>query len=74
MLRTVSVLIMTVFCIFPGVLNAVQVNSTWIGPWGGSWGNPDNWNPNIVPNNNETQKFVVTIDGDDLAIAIDGTS
>jgi hypothetical protein len=43
-------------------LFAEQVNSTWIAT-DGHWNQPDNWDPPIVPDNNGTFTFDVTIDG-----------
>lgn len=37
------------------------ITSTWVGGAAGDWENATNWNPAIVPNNNESQTFAVTI-------------
>ncbi len=50
-------------------LQAAQIASTWVGgaqgEWGGArqWGDASNWDPAIVPDNNATDTFAVTIDG-----------
>lgn len=41
-------------------LQAAQIASTWVGGSEGEWGNPSNWSPAIVPDNNGNT-FVVTI-------------
>ncbi len=38
------------------------INSNWVGT-DGYWNNPANWDPPIVPDNNATNTFSVTIDG-----------
>ena len=49
-------------------LQAAQIASTWVGgaqgEWGaaGEWGDASNWDPAIVPDNNATNTFAVTID------------
>lgn len=62
MLRKVSVFIaVSVFWICN--LQAGQTISYWTGNAGDSqWGNPNNWSPPKVPDNNETETFAVTID------------
>jgi len=37
------------------------VHSTWVGGDGDQWGNPSSWDPPIVPENNASQTFAVTI-------------
>lgn len=56
-------------------LQAAVVNSRWIGPDGGEWGNPNNWSPAIVPDNRLGQTFYVMIDarvftGDELEVTL----
>jgi len=43
-------------------LFAAQINSTWVGGYG-DWASASMWNPAIVPNNNGSQTFAVTING-----------
>ena len=43
-------------------LQAVQISCSWVGCDGGLWGDPSNWSCAMVPDNNETYTFVVTID------------
>jgi len=40
---------------------AATINSTWVGGEQGMWETASNWNPAIVPNNNGTDTFNVTI-------------
>ncbi len=42
-------------------LQAAQINSTWVGGSQNEWGNASNWDPAIVPDNNATNTFAVTI-------------
>jgi len=42
-------------------VNAGVVDSNWVGPEWGSWENPSNWDPPIVPDN-DGNSFNVTID------------
>ncbi len=42
-------------------VKAAVINSTWIGGDKGGWGNPYNWNPNIVPRNSVSDTFNVSI-------------
>jgi len=42
-------------------LQAAQINSSWIAGDPNAWGNPDNWDPPIVPDNSAYQTFAVTI-------------
>ncbi len=44
-------------------LQAMQINSSWIGNDLDSWGDPSNWNPVIVPDNEDgtANTYVVTI-------------
>ncbi|MCK4885898.1 MAG: hypothetical protein KAS96_00855 [Planctomycetes bacterium] len=49
---------------------AATINSTWIGSEWGSWSQASNWSPAIVPDNDPTNNFNVTIDGDDVDVAL----
>ncbi len=42
-------------------LQAAVTHSTWVGDDGDQWGNPSSWDPPIVPENNASQTFAVTI-------------
>ncbi len=42
-------------------LQATVTHSTWVGGDGDQWGNPSSWDPPIVPENNASQTFAVTI-------------
>lgn len=55
-----------VFCVT--AVHAEQIFSTWVGPDGGFWSDANNWDPNIVPDNNETNTFAITIDANDVDI------
>jgi len=44
-------------------LQAGVVNSKWVGGERGYWEEPSNWNPPMVPDNNGSNTFAVTIDG-----------
>jgi hypothetical protein len=50
-------------CFGPG-----QIPSTWVGGQSGNWGDASNWNPPIVPDNNESLKFVVIIDSNAIGV------
>ena len=53
-------------------IEAAVINSNWVGGSSNEWGNAANWNPNIVPDNNLTNTFAVTIDagGDELFVGL----
>jgi hypothetical protein len=56
-------------------LQAAVIYSTWVGGAGGSWEEAANWSPAIVPHNDETNTFNVTIaavitDGNDINIGL----
>lgn len=40
---------------------AGQVNSTWVGGAAGDWDVPSNWSPAVVPDNDVTDTYLVTI-------------
>jgi hypothetical protein len=62
MLRKVFTL-MAILSIFSSCeIWAATINSNWIGGGGGPWGNPGNWNPQLIPDNTAEDSFVVTID------------
>ena len=42
---------------------ADQIESSWVGGESSSWEQASNWDPAIVPDNNTTNTFIVTIDG-----------
>lgn len=63
MLRKELMLMAIILAFAASNLQAVQIiYSDWVGGESEEWGNPENWDPNIVPDNNDSQKFVVTID------------
>jgi len=49
-------------------LQAAVINSRWVGGTESEWGNPNNWNPPIVPDNRPGQTFAVTIDSDIIGV------
>jgi len=70
-----SCVIAVVLALWACPLRAAVVNSRWIGPDEGEWGNPYNWSPAIVPDNRPGQTFRVTIDarsftGDELEVTL----
>ena len=56
----VFAVIVTVFSISS---YAATIDSSWVGGEDGEWGQASNWNPAVVPDNNATNTFNVTIDG-----------
>ena len=62
MLRNLLIVVVIVLTSVVCSVQAAQVNSTWVGGYG-DWGSATMWNPVIVPNNNGSQTFAVTIDG-----------
>ncbi len=61
MSRKVLILMAIVLALFTFTARAAVINSTWIGPWSSPWGDPDNWNPPVIPNNTTDDTFAVTI-------------
>jgi len=62
MFRKVLALVAVVLAFGVCDLQAAQINSTWVGGESGMWETASNWNPAIVPDNDETNTFNVTID------------
>ena len=52
---------------------ADPINSTYVGPIGGNWNDPANWSPAIVPDNNGTQTFDVSLGTEGVNLDIDAT-
>lgn len=67
-----KVLILNLVILFFSFLEAqaAVINSTWVGGSQGVWQDANNWNPNIVPDNNATNTFAVTIDAGSVGINI----
>lgn len=61
MFRKQLVLIAIVCTFWTCNLQAVQINSTWVGGQWGFWDEASNWDPAVVPDN-DGDVFVVTID------------
>jgi hypothetical protein len=51
-------------------VQASVVDSNWVGGHWGFWENRHNWDPPIVPDNNETKNFRVAIDGGEMGAEI----
>jgi hypothetical protein len=57
------------FISFCCAAEAEQISVSWDGSGDGySWGDPCNWNPVVVPDNNATNTFVVTIDSNRIGV------
>lgn len=65
MFKKLLVLTAIIFSVVVCDLQAAQINSSWVGgfPEDASWEQSSNWDPAIVPDNNVTNTFAVTIDG-----------
>lgn len=75
MFRKVLALVAVVLAFGVCDLQAAQINSTWVGGAGGSWEEAANWSPAIIPHNDGTNTFNVTIaavitDGNDINIGL----
>jgi hypothetical protein len=69
MFKKTYFLMVTVAILLVSPIIAAQIPVSWDGGGdGSSWEDPLNWNPDIVPDNNGTQTFAVTIDGEFLII------
>jgi hypothetical protein len=53
------------------VTRAQETSSTYIGPVGGNWSDPNNWSPAIVPNNSGSQTFDVTVGSEYPGVILD---
>ena len=62
MLRKVLALTVIVLVFATSHLKAEQISCSWGGCEDGLWGDPSNWDCGLVPDNNETDTFVVIID------------
>lgn len=49
---------------------AATIDSNWVAVEFGQWGQASNWNPAIVPDNDATNTFNVTIDGNDIDVTL----
>lgn len=52
-------------------LSAASINSTYVGPTDGNWGEASNWSPAIVPNNGSGNSFDVTVANVFLTLDLD---
>jgi hypothetical protein len=64
MIKKLFVLMVIIFSVVVCDLEAAQIDSSWVGgsEEDTSWERSSNWEPNIVPDNNATNTFAVTID------------
>lgn len=69
MFRKVLILTVIVLAFAASDLQAGQISCTWIGGEEGLWGDPCNWNPAVVPDN-DTNAFNVTIDGSSIDVEV----
>lgn len=53
------------------VAHAQNINSVYTGPTDGNWGNPADWSPAVVPNNDGRDTFSVTIANVFLTLDLD---
>lgn len=51
-------------------LQAATIDSNWVAVEFGQWGQASNWDPAIVPDNNATDNFNVTINADDVDVML----
>lgn len=64
-----ALMIMAVVVVFSACdVQAEVIHSTWVGGDGGFWEHAANWDPAIVPDNNATNTFVVTIDSNSIGV------
>ena len=49
------------------------IDSTWVAVEYGQWGQASSWSPAMVPNNNPTNNFNVTINADDVDVTLEQT-
>jgi len=68
MLRKEIILIAIVVVFSTCGIQAAVIHSTWIGGNWGFWEQAANWDPAIVPDNNATNTFVVTIDSNRIGV------
>jgi len=68
MFRKVLCLTLLVLGLLACELQAGLVNSKWVGGERGEWGNKNNWDPSVVPDNNPFNAFAVTIDSNSIGV------
>jgi len=68
MFRKVLFLTVSVLGLLACELQAGLVNSKWVGSERGEWGNKNNWDPRVVPDNNPFNTFAVTIDSNSIGL------
>jgi len=66
--KDIFLVIMLIAVLSASTAKAEQISSSWVGGEEGLWGNPDNWEPNIVPDNNGQQTFAVAIDSNNIGV------
>jgi len=68
MVRRIVILMACTSVLLACELQAGVVNSKWVGGEQGEWGNKDNWDPRVVPDNNPFNTFAVTIDSNSIGV------
>ena len=64
-------LVLTVIMTFFAINSyAATINSSWVAVEFGQWGQASNWDPAVVPNNDATNNFNVTINADDVDVTL----
>jgi hypothetical protein len=69
MFKKTFILIAALLLFTPCVAQAFLIGSNWVGTEG-IWGNANNWDPNIVPDNDEFNIFIVTIDANESEVEV----
>ena len=65
-----AIVLTVIVTILPISSYADTISSTWAGGEFGLWGEAENWDPVIVPDNNATNTFNVTIDGSSVEVDV----
>ena len=68
-----SLVVTAVVTMFAVNSYAATINSSWVAVEWGQWGQASSWNPAIVPDNNPTNNFNVTINAGDVAVMLEQT-
>jgi hypothetical protein len=73
MFRKMMLLSVTILGICTYDIYSAQVSCTWIGGGWGYWEDAGNWSCGVIPNNNATDTYAVTIDGGTVEITANHT-